>query len=82
MSSGEAGPSKRTKATAKDVDLSGGAPESSTPGWKADECHICGVEKSEFQGTDAWTNLFVLVGVKCAWRVKRSDDFAAMTARR
>lgn len=53
-----------------------------TPAWKADECHVCGVEKSEFQGTDAFTNLFVLVGEKCAWRVKRSEDFAAMRARR
>lgn len=73
----------RTKASTKEVDFSGsGGAESATPGWKADECHVCGVEKSEFQGTDAWTKLFVLVGPKCAWRVKRSADFAAMTARR
>lgn len=73
------GSSTPKKASPKDVDFSGsGGAQSQTPGWKADECHVCGVERSEFQGTDAFTGLFVLVGEKCAWRVKRSDNFSAM----
>lgn len=49
-----------------------------TPRDKDKECHVCGVEKIEFKGTDAFTGLLVLVGEKCAWRVKRSNNFAAM----
>lgn len=49
-----------------------------TPRFKSDECHVCGVEKIEFKGTDQWTGLLVLVGERCAWRVKRSDNFEAL----
>ena len=74
---------KKSRATPKDVDLSGGSgnPTSQTPAWAADECHICGVERIEFAGTDAYINMQVLVGEKCAWRVKRSDDFRAFVRR-
>ena len=49
-----------------------------TPRFKGDECHVCGVEKIAYKGTDSFTKLLVLVGDKCAWRVKRSDNFAVL----
>lgn len=69
---------ERKAATPRTVGVDDDDNYGQTPAWKADECHVCGVERSEFKGTDAFTNLFVLVGPRCAWRVKRSDDFAAM----
>lgn len=49
-----------------------------TPRDKGDECHTCGVERIEFYGRDAFTGLPVFVGERCAWRVKRSQDFRAV----
>lgn len=48
-----------------------------TPGRREDECHICHVERIEFFGKDAWSGRTLLVGEKCAWRVKRSPEFRA-----
>lgn len=77
--------SRREGASSKEVDFSGsgsgGGPTSQTPAWKADECHVCGVERIEFLGRDDYTNLIVLVGEKCAWRVKNSDEFRAFVRR-
>ena len=76
-----AGGAPRPKATPKEI---GGDPtigsdgKPQTPRFKSDECHTCGVEKIEFAGTDQWTGLQVFVGERCAWRVKRSDDFRAV----
>lgn len=50
-----------------------------TPGRREDECHICHVEKIEFIGKDAWSGRTYMVGEKCAWRVKRSPEFRALT---
>lgn len=77
------GSTPRKKASEKEVDFSkgSGGAQAQTPGWKSDECHVCGVERMEFQGTDSFTGLFVLVGERCAWRIKRSEDFAAMAGR-
>ena len=73
------GEPRQKRASSKEVDFSGsGGASPQTPRDKGDECHVCGVERIEFRGTDAFTKLLVLVGEKCAWRVKRSDDFAAL----
>lgn len=75
----KSGDKARPKASTKDVDFSGsGGAKSQTPGFKSDECHVCHVERIEFLGTDAWTGMTVMVGERCAWRVKRSDDFRAL----
>lgn len=47
-----------------------------TPKDKSRECHVCGVEKIEFRGTDSLTGLLLFVGEKCKYMVKRSPDFA------
>lgn len=49
-----------------------------TPGKREDECHSCHVEKIEFIGTDNHTGRTLMVGERCAWRVKRSPDFRAL----
>ena len=55
-----------------------GVGKSRTPANKADECHICSIERIEYSGTDAFTGLPVLVGDNCVWRVKRSPDFKVL----
>lgn len=73
------GSTPKRKASEKEVDFKGsGGATPQTPRDRSDECHICGVERIEFKGTDAWTGLHVLVGERCAWRVKRANDFAAL----
>lgn len=75
----QAGGQPRQKASTKEVDFTGsGGATPQTPRDKGDECHTCGVERIEFAGTDAWTGLSVMVGEKCAWRIKRSEDFRAI----
>lgn len=75
---GDAGPKR--KASTKEVDFEGsGGAKPQTPRDKGDECHTCGVERIEFYGRDAFTGLPVMVGEKCAWRVKRSPEFRAVT---
>lgn len=49
-----------------------------TPRDKDKECHVCGVERIEFRGTDPLTGLLLYVGERCSYMVKRSDDFVAV----
>lgn len=51
-----------------------------TPRHREDECQVCHVERVEFIGRDAYTNMMARVGEKCAWRVKRSQEFRALPA--
>jgi hypothetical protein len=43
---------------------------------KANECHICHVERIVARGTDPLTGILVFVGERCSYMVERQDDFA------
>lgn len=74
----QSGEPVKKRATPREVGGGGnGAPDNygQTPRDKADECHKCGVEKIEFRGTDPVSGILLYVGPKCAWYIRRSEDF-------
>lgn len=49
-----------------------------TPRDRDKQCDVCGVERMEFRGTDILTGLMLYTGERCAYYIKRSDDFEAL----
>ncbi len=51
-----------------------------TPRDKDKQCHICGVERIEFRGTDPITGILLFVGERCVYRIQRAADLQEVQA--
>jgi hypothetical protein len=49
-----------------------------TPRDKFNQCHICGIEKIEFSGTDPVSGILLFVGERCTYRIENEPDFKAV----
>lgn len=51
-----------------------------TPRDRDKQCHICGVERIEYRGTDALTGILLYVGERCLYMVKSAPDLQSVEA--
>lgn len=79
QASGEAGPKrKRMGATPREVGTRDDDNYCQTPNRKDMECHVCGVERITWQGTDPLNHILRFVGDKCRYLIQDAEDLQAV----